>query len=187
MRIITGSAKGMVLYTLPGLAVRPTSDRVKESLFNILRDRVTESKILDLFAGTGNLGIEALSRGAAVAVFVDNHPRSIQCIRRNLVRTRLASRGVIYQRDAFRVLDYLAGAGWQFDVIFCDPPYNKGLATRALQMIGEKGLLAPEGLLVVEHSRHETLLEATGTIVKVRTAQYGETMLSIYCTQNEEE
>ena len=187
MRVITGTAKGTPLVAPRGLAVRPTSDRVKESLFNMLGEKIKGSRILDVFAGTGNLGIEALSRGAVQAVFVDNGPRSVGCVRENLARTRLAAQAAVLQRDAWQALRQLAGARRQFDIIVCAPPYNRSVATQALTAVEAMDLLAPAGLLVIEHSQHETMAEQTARLKKVRAVKYGETLLSLYCAQNEED
>lgn len=187
MRIITGIAKGISLTAPRGLAVRPTGDRVKESLFNMLGEKITGSLVLDMFAGTGNLGIEALSRGAAQAVFIDSGPRSVRCVRENLARTCLAERAIVLARDAWQALRQLAAEGRRFDIIFCDPPYNKGLAAKAPAMVGALDLLTPAGLLVVEHARHETMADETAKLQKVRDVKYGETVLSIYRSRNEED
>lgn len=187
MRIITGIAKGTPLIAPRGLAVRPTSDRVKESLFDMLGEKIKDSRVLDVFAGTGSLGIEALSRGAAQAVFVDNSPRSVHCVRENLMRARLTEQATVLQRDAWHALQQLAGASRRFDIIFCDPPYNKGLAAKALAAVDALDLLTPAGLLVVEHSQHEAMAEKTARLKKVRAVKYGETLLSVYRAQNEED
>ena len=151
MRIITGSARGCRLKTPKGAEVtRPTADRVKESLFNILGSLVTDRKVLDIFAGTGNLGLEALSRGARSAVFVDK--ATARLIEENLTLTRLQDKGVVRSGDVFAELSRQGAGKAEFSLIFCDPPYHRGLWQRALQQIDTTpGLLAENGIFVVEH------------------------------------
>ena len=150
MRIITGSARGCRLKTPKGQATRPTSDRIKESLFNILGPKVYGRKVLDIFAGTGNLGLEALSRGAASACFVDQATAAL--IRENAVHTRLQDKAAVHGCDVFAQLSRFAQGGESFDLIFCDPPYHKGLAWRALTFFDESTVLAHAGILVVAQS-----------------------------------
>ena len=135
MRIITGSARGCRLKTPQGQeTTRPTADRVKESVFNILGSMVQDRRVLDLFAGTGNLGLEALSRGAAAAVFADRTTADL--IRENARRTRLEDRVQVLSGDVFAILRRLEAQGERFSLIFCDPPYHKGLWQQALAAIG---------------------------------------------------
>ena len=178
MRIITGTAKGRQLKTPRGRDVRPTSDRVKESLFAILADRVAAATVADIFAGTGNLGLEALSRGAASTAFVDKSPASIAIIRDNAARTGLQDRAEILCLDALAAVDKFARTGRAFDLIFCDPPYNKGLAAAILGKIAAGNILRPEGTVIIEHSRHEQLPESLANLKVSRTERYGETLVS---------
>ncbi len=179
MRIITGSAKGRQLKAPRGHDVRPTSDRVKESLFAILGGRVIDAAVADLFAGTGNLGLEALSRGAASAVFVDISPASIAVIRENAARTGLGSRAEILCLDALVAVDRFVRAGRTFDLIFCDPPYNRGLAAAILRKIDAGNILRPGGTVIIEHSRHEQLPDNLTSIFASRSERYGETLVSL--------
>ena len=126
MRVIAGKAKRTKLQTLPGLDTRPTTDRIKETLFNMINPLLYDCSFLDLFAGSGAIGIEALSRGAARAVFVEKNPEAVRVIRGNLVTTRLEAKAEVYPMDVFRALGRLEGEG-PFDVIFMDPPYRKDL------------------------------------------------------------
>lgn len=179
MRIITGTAKGRQLKTPRGNDVRPTSDRVKESLFAILAGRIPDAAVADLFAGTGNLGLEALSRGAASAVFVDASPASIALIRDNAASTGLQSRAEILRIDALAAVDRFARTGRTFDLIFCDPPYNRGLAPAVAAKIAAGNILRPGGALIIEHSRHEQLPDSLVNLTVSRTERYGETTVSI--------
>lgn len=173
MRIITGTARGARLKTPRGLATRPTADRIKESLFNILGRRVQGRRVLDLFAGTGNLGLEALSRGAAEAVFVDRATAPL--IRENAVHTHLLDRARIEQADVFTALNRLRGEDAPFDLVFCDPPYGKGLWQRTLQALDHLPLLSPEALIVVEHGATENDVPELTVLACQRNQRYGRT------------
>lgn len=172
MRIITGTARGCRLKTPKGEATRPTADRIKESLFNILGRRVEEARVLDLFAGTGALGLEALSRGAASALFVDERTASL--IEENAAKTRLLEHAEVVRADALRVLARLGALGRSFDLIFCDPPYRRGLWEKALSSVDRGGLLTPDGCMIVEHGTEEAL-PALQNLRCVREEIYGRT------------
>lgn len=178
MRIITGSAKGVKLNAPRGLGTRPTTDRVKESVFNILGDIVVDAKVLDIFAGTGNLGLEALSRGAAAAVFIDNSIESINSIKANAQHTKLNEHAEIYKNDVIRALDRFVETSRSFDLIFCDPPYNQGLIHLVLEKIARSSILNPGGILVMEHSKHEKIADEYNTLQLRRVERYGETLIS---------
>lgn len=147
MRVISGSARGLKLTAPAGLDTRPTLDRVKEALFNILASELRGARVLDLFAGSGALGIEALSRGGESAVFVDSSPAAREAILKNLTNSRLRDRAEIAASDA---LDYLRRCGKSFDLIFLDPPYSGGLYEEALSLIAREMLLSPGGAVVAE-------------------------------------
>jgi len=178
MRIITGSAKGFKLKVPKGLDVRPTSDRVKESVFNILSDQVYDAVVLDLFAGTGNLGLEALSRGAKQAVFVDSSYTSMSFIKENAARTKLSESAQFIKSDVLAAIEKFASGGRVFDIIFCDPPYNHGFVEKVLRSIDKSQLLAPGGMIVIEHSKHELVPTDLVHLVTRRTERYGETLVS---------
>lgn len=186
MRIITGTAKGTRLKTPRGSQTRPTADRVKESIFNILGVTVQNAKVLDLFAGTGNLGLETLSRGARVAVFVDKSPESIQLIKENSVLTKLADRIEVIKNDSINALNRIIKDGRKFDLIFCDPPYNKGLVKLILEKIDNSQLITPDGVIVVEHSKHEQIDNEFNNLIVKRTERYGETLVSFIFSKQEE-
>ncbi len=173
MRIITGSAKGARLKTPKGQDTRPTADRIKESLFNILGQMVQGRTVLDIFAGTGNLGLEALSRGAARAVLVDKATAPL--MRENAAHTRLADRTEIMGGDAYSVLARLEAQGKRFGLIFCDPPYHRGLWEKALKFLDESQVLSPEGILVVEHGADENDLPELQRLRRVLNKGYGHT------------
>jgi 16S rRNA (guanine966-N2)-methyltransferase len=183
MRIITGTAKGTKLKTPRGLDTRPTADRVKESLFNILGPRVLDAAVLDLFAGTGNLGLEALSRGASKAIFIDHDSRSIQMIRDNIELTKLTHQAQIHKADVLRTVDRLMRESGRFHLIFCDPPYNKGFVRAVLDKLDASDILMEGGIIIMEHSRHEPVAGEWKQLQLLRTERYGETRVSFLTTK----
>ncbi len=186
MRIITGSAKGTKLKTPQGLNTRPTADRIKESLFNILGPRINGAAVLDLFAGTGNLGLEALSRGARHAIFVDHSPVSIGIIKDNAIRTGLQEKCDVFRGDVLKILLRLQRENKFFDIIFCDPPYNQGWIQQVVAFLDVNSLMNPQGILVLEHSRHDELTTELNVLQVKRMERYGETVLSFLQSRNGE-
>lgn len=180
MRIITGSAKGSRLKAPKGLMTRPTADRVKESMFNILGSAVRDARVLDLFAGTGNLGLEALSRGADKATFVDQSPESVRAIAENALRTKLREAAEIVKGDVFSCLRRLSGAGNTFDLVFCDPPYQKGLAKRTLEILDALDVLEDGAIVVVEHDRGDALAASLCHLEHRRCERYGQTAVGFF-------
>lgn len=173
MRIISGSARGVQLKSPKGNSTRPTSDRVKESLFNILRDDLTDSDVLDLFAGTGALGLESLSRGARSATFVDN--QTARLIHENSIKTKLEDRSRILRHDVLSALDYLQRHDESFDLIFCDPPYKNDLFEKIFEQIDQSDLLRIGGKLVVEHDVRDKKIPALEHLTLTREIDYGHT------------
>jgi 16S rRNA (guanine(966)-N(2))-methyltransferase RsmD len=154
MRVVSGAARGVLLFSPRDAKTRPTSDFVKESLFNIIRDDVRGANFLDLFAGSGAVGIEALSRGAASATFVDVSQKCADLVRRNLEKTRLGAGATVIKGDALLVLKKLAGP---FDIIFLDPPYfEKGFVEKTVKKICDKDILEDSGYIILEMSRAVT-------------------------------
>ena len=152
MRVIAGSAKRLQLKTLDGMDTRPTTDRIKETLFNMLSPYLYDCIFLDLFAGSGGIGIEALSRGAMEAVFVEKNPKAMACIRENLKYTRLDRKALTISSDVMTALYRLEGEK-QFDFIFMDPPYNQELEKKVLGYLADSQLLSDEGVIIVEASK----------------------------------
>lgn len=183
MKVIGGAARGRKLKVPKGLAVRPTSARVKESLFNILPHDFTGLRVLDLFAGTGNVSIEALSRGASAAVLIDESTRSAAAIRENLTRLDLYRRAQLWVAPVARSLRKLDKTGAKFDLIFLDPPYDKGLVGTTLRDIGKSSLLNPAGIVVVEHSAREEIKPSYGNLMLNDRRHYGDTCLSFFQQQ----
>lgn len=180
MRVIAGSARGRRLRCPAGRAVRPTADRVRESLFAILGRSVEGARVLDLFAGAGTLGIEALSRGAAEAVFVEGNRRVAAILRSNLEATGFLAQSRIIVSDAFSALRFLAGEGGKFQLVLADPPYGQGLARRTVEALASWTGKSTDCRLVVEHGRHEELPLWVEGLSLVRQERYGETVLSFY-------
>ena len=169
MRVIAGSARGTKLLCPQGMTVRPTHDRVKEAVFSMLTGRLTNAAVLDAFAGTGALGIEALSRGAKHAVFVDVSADSLQAVSANLKKTHLLQQAQMVKSD---YLTYLNQTTLQFDLIFLDPPYRAGFMQSALSAIHEHQLLASDGIIYCE-SEDDVPAEAVNQFQIVRNKKYG--------------
>ena len=185
MRIIGGRLKGRRLARVKG-QIRPTADRVREAIFNILGPDVNDTQVLDLFAGTGALGIEALSRGARNAVFVENHPSALQVLQRNLAQCGLTEVCRVLPLPASKALTRLAASGERFSLIFLDPPYGYGIPDTLLPVLAQKNLLAPNGRIIVEHSRLEDLAAAYQNLVRHDQRRYGATLVSFYTFSNHE-
>lgn len=177
MRVITGQARGRRLETLPGEATRPTADRVKEALFSMLQFELEGRQVLDLFAGSGQLGIEALSRGAAGCVFVDSSPEAADIIKKNLQATRLFQSAHVLCRDA---VNFCTHSRDSFDIVLMDPPYAmvESVLPHLLPLVS--ALTRPGGTLVCESGADTSLPEAAGEAALWRTCAYGKTRLWIY-------
>lgn len=176
MRVVAGQAKGIKLKAPPGLKVRPTADRVKEALFSILGGRVSGAAVVDLYAGSGALGIEALSRGAAVCVFVEKNSRHMAVVKVNLEKTGLADRGRLLRCDARQAPALLQREQFRADLIFLDPPYGSGEIPAVLEEIASRGILGGDGLIVVEHAARAQ--SWSGLFPGSRRKRYGDTALT---------
>lgn len=151
MRVIAGSAKRIQLKTIDGLDTRPTTDRIKETLFNMISEYLADSAFLDLFSGSGGIGIEALSRGAASAVFVEQSRKAMACIKENLKVTKLAERAETFEMDVISALNRMEHQK-KFDYVFMDPPYNQLLEKQVLEYLSDSDLLSDDALIIVEAS-----------------------------------
>ncbi|WP_134213115.1 16S rRNA (guanine(966)-N(2))-methyltransferase RsmD [Pelotomaculum propionicicum] len=180
LRVISGSAKKRRLKSPRGMAVRPTSDRVKEALFNITGSRIPGCFFLDLFAGTGSIGIEALSRGASSVVFIENNSRNIQVIRENLKSTGFTEKARLICQALPPALNALGREGLKFDLIFLDPPYLKDFETSTLAAVAANSLLKTEGRVIVESSKKCVLPGRVANLEMSRQEKYGDTLLSFY-------
>ena len=179
MRIITGKARGLKLVTPKDYNVRPTADRIKESLFNILSGKMRAAKVLDAFAGTGNLGLEAWSRGAEQVVFVDENSTSLKLVETNIAKARAEKETKIIKGNILNVMDTLSKKGQEFDIIFSDPPYNKGLNEKIYKKLLTNKLLKAGGILVLEHSAAENPELYIGEKEQIRRQKYGDTVISL--------
>ncbi len=180
MRVIGGNAKGRTIKVPKGRSLRPTAARVKESLFNILPRDLSGLRVLDLFAGTGNVTIEALSRGAHRAVLVDASPQSGRAIRENLRRLGLLDRAQVLIMPAERALRQLATKAEAFDLIFVDPPYGQSLIDRTLKIVAQGSILNDAGVLVAEHGQRDEVAERFGELVMRDRRRYGDSILSFF-------
>ena len=177
MRVITGKARGVQLKTPEGMLTRPTADRVKEALFSIINFDIPGAKVLDLFGGTGQLGIEALSRGAEAAVFVDQREDACKIIRENLRRTKLEGQGRVVRSD---YLDYLRRCREKFNIILLDPPYAEVFLENALKSITEIDILQSGGIIVAERPSGKELPYEFEGFTRSKDYKYGNTVLTLY-------
>ena len=177
MRVITGKARGVQLKTPEGLTTRPTSDRVKEALFSIIQFEIPGARVLDLFGGTGQLGIEALSRGAKSATFVDAGEPACRLIRENLRRTKLEADGKVVRSD---YMDYLKRCREEYDIIFLDPPYAEVFLENSLKQIAEIDILRSGGIIVAERPVGKELPWEFEGFTRSKDYKYGNTLLTLY-------
>lgn len=176
MRIISGCRRGHKLFEFEGQDVRPTTDRVKESMFNVIQSYVPGARVLDMFAGSGALSFEALSRGAQHAVLLDKDSRSIALINKNIDALGFGDLCTVINRSCF---DYIKGTGERFDIVFLDPPYNKGFIEPALDAVIENGVLSEDGIVVLE-SDNTDFRAVTDGLEIFRQKKYGRTYVTVY-------
>ena len=177
MRVITGKARGITLKTPDGLQTRPTTDRVKEALFSVIQFDIPGANVLDLFGGTGQLGIEALSRGAKQAVFIDESDKACRLIRENLKRTKLEQQGSVLRSD---YMAYLARCNEKFNLIFLDPPYAEVFLENALKRITEIDILQSGGIIVTERPLGKELFFEFQGYTRSKDYKYGNTLVTLY-------
>ena len=187
LRVISGKARGLKLDTPKNQDVRPTTDRVKESLFNMINSYIMDSNILDLFAGTGSLGIECLSRGAKNCVFVDKSKDSINIVRSNVKKARVENESTILNVDFKDAVKRLSTQNQKFDVIFMDPPYYENMFIECLKSIDKFNLLDEDGIIVVEHDTKDLFEDSIGRLNKSREKKYGNTTLTFYKMEEQDE
>ena len=177
MRVITGTARGVSLKAPKGTDTRPTMDQVKEGIFSAIQFEVEGRRALDLFAGSGQLGIEALSRGARAAVFVDARREACQAVRENLEKTHLVQSACVVQAD---YLSYLAGCRERFDLVFLDPPYAEVFLENALKRISEIDILSDSGIIICERPVEKALTADYAGLTHYRDYRYGKTAVTIF-------
>lgn len=180
MRVVAGERKGMPLKAVTGTTTRPTTDKVKESIFNIIGPFFDGGTALDLFAGSGGLGIEALSRGAEKAIFVEKDPRAFQILKENIKKCRYDEITELFKTDASRAVKGLIKREIEIDYLFMDPPYRKTEYYDLVSTLAECGKLSKNAIIVCEHAKEYSLPEAYGPYTLTRQETYGETIISIY-------
>ena len=180
MRVIAGSQKGRRLMASRGDGLRPTSDRVKEALFSILGSRTDGARVLDLYAGTGAIGIEALSRGAQVATFVEPDAASLKALRANLDRCNLAPQALVHACTVESFLRRQQSSESTYDIIFADPPYHDGSAPALLPSLDQAGIMTTDSIVILEHFSKVTVPSEVGRLVRLRQYRYGDTTLSVF-------
>lgn len=187
MKIGSGEMQGRRLHAPRGARTRPTSGRLKKSLFDVLSSRLPGTRVLDLYAGSGSLGLEALSRGAESAVFVERGRPACEAIRKNIRELGVGGRAEILSKDVWSALSKLVHREEHFDLVFADPPYRSGESDRLLRYLGEKDLLHPGGLVVLEHHHKRELRDRYGSLVRLRMLKAGESTLTLYEREGEGE
>ena len=176
MRIISGARRGHKLLDFEGMDIRPTTDRVKESMFNLIQENISEARVLDVFSGSGALTFEALSRGAESAVCIDKDKRSVDIIRKNAQTLNYEDKCEILNTDS---IEYLNRCNGEFDIIFLDPPYNKGFIEPVLSIIAEKGIISDEGIIVLESDDTDFCSDIDG-LERIKQRKYGRTYVTVY-------
>ena len=167
MRIISGKARGTKINTIDEVTTRPTLDRVRESLFNIIQNYVSNTYVLDIFAGSGALGIEALSRGAKQAVFCDINKDAVKIINENLMKTRLKENAIVYNMNYKKMIEKLSKNDFKFDIVFVDPPYKENLAVNSVKLIIQNNLLNENGIIIIEADEKERDLKELQELNKI--------------------
>ncbi|MBI4588566.1 MAG: 16S rRNA (guanine(966)-N(2))-methyltransferase RsmD [Candidatus Rokubacteria bacterium] len=180
MRVIAGHWKGMRLSTPAGRTIRPTADQVRAALMDTLSPWLPGARFLDLFAGAGGVGIEALSRGAAGAIFVEIDPIALAPLRENLRHLGARDRGRVMRREVSEAIEAFKGEGERFKLIFLDPPYGSALAAETLKRLADGALLEPDGVVIAQHLTKEPLPERFGSLVRWKTRRFGETTLTFF-------
>ena len=180
LRIIAGKLRGKKIHSVPGLLTRPTSDRVREAIFNILGGSVVAARVLDLFSGTGALGIEAFSRGAQAVVFVDHHPDPLAVLRKNIEACRLGDQALILRQDLQKPFGWPQLTGKTFDLVLMDPPYDQGFIKPTLERLHHSGLLEKGAVIVAEHSSLEPVSESIFPFELRDQRRYGKPLVSFF-------
>jgi len=186
MRVIAGSARGIRLKMVPGNHVRPTSDRVKETLFQVIGPFFDGGWALDLFAGTGSLGIEAMSRGCDRVVFVDRSRASVNTVKDNLRKTGFFERSEVYREDARSALRILARRGVRFRLVFLDPPYRENLLDPVLRQLAAGSLLQEDGIVVAEHDSRLSPPDRIATLRAYRRMTFGDAAITLFAPDGDE-
>lgn len=180
MRIISGKARGRKILSPETMETRPTLDRIKEAIFNIIQGYIPDAVAIDIFAGTGSLGLEAASRGAKECYLVDKSPVTFPILKKNIENLQFEDTCTALNMDAYMALKSLAAKGKVFDLIFIDPPYLKNLIPEAMQIVDDKNMLHEDGIIVTKIDATEEIFEGTENIELFRTKKYGNTIVNLY-------
>ncbi|MFH1310686.1 MAG: 16S rRNA (guanine(966)-N(2))-methyltransferase RsmD [Candidatus Omnitrophota bacterium] len=180
MRIIGGEHKGRKIKQPKLCTVRPTKDRVREAVFSIIAAKLPNSKVLDLFAGSGAYGLEALSRGSKSAVFIEKNKKTVEVLRENIQMLKLEGDATVLPLDIKEGLELLSRNQQIFDIIICDPPYNRGLVKKTLIMISHYDILSHSGLMIMEHHRDEGIPQSEGNVFVCKQKSYGNILISVF-------
>lgn len=180
MRIITGTAKGRILLSPLGNETRPTLDRIKQSMFNIIQFDIPGKRALDVFAGTGSLGLEAVSRGASYCVLIDKSPNTFPLLKKNVENLGFSDKCKIYNEDSYEVLKKLGSSGEKFDIIFIDPPYMKDMIPPSIELIEKNNLITPGGTILTKIDSQEVIYEGSELHPLSSKRVYGNTTVCIY-------
>ncbi|CEG22377.1 Ribosomal RNA small subunit methyltransferase D [Planococcus massiliensis] len=186
MRVVAGTAKGLPLKAVPGTSTRPTTDKVKESVFNMIGPFFDGGIAVDLFAGSGGLGIEALSRGIDRVIFTDKDRKAIETIRANLAKTKLQERAEVYKVEAERAIKAMKKNGIQARLLFLDPPYHMEASYELMDKAAEIGIMTEDSIVVCEHAKEVALGAETKYFERFKHEPYGSTIISIYRFKGEE-
>ncbi len=184
MRIIAGQAKGRKIKSLEGRKVRPTSDRVKEAVFSMLGFAVSGGRVLDLFAGTGNLGLEALSRGASMVTFIDNNTDACNVIKHNVKLLGFEEQAEVYLTDAFKAVKKFGSMDKKYDIIFIDPPYGDNIYNKIVSDLVREDIIDENGMVILEHSSHYHPEENFKGMAMLKRKKYGNTSVTIYIKED---
>ena len=180
MRITSGTLKNRKIKSREGKETRPTLERIKEAIFSIIGDKITDARFLDLYSGTGNMAIEALSRGAERAVMIEQDKEALRIIIENVNDLKLDGKCRAYKNDVFRAVEILGRKNEKFDVIFLDPPYKENITEKTLEKISESEILAEDGIIISEHSVYEKSKDAVGNLVKYDERDYNKKIVTFY-------
>lgn len=180
MRITSGILKNKKIKSREGRETRPTLERIKEAIFSIIGDKVVDSRFLDLYSGTGNMGIEALSRNAKRTIFIENNQEALRIIIENINDCKLENKSRAYKNDVLRAIEILSRKNEKFDIIFMDPPYKENLTEKTLMHISDFSLLDDDGIVISEHSIYEKISDVVGKLVKYDERDYNKKIISFY-------
>lgn len=180
MRITSGILKNKKIKSREGRETRPTLERIKEAIFSIIGDKVVDSRFLDLYSGTGNMGIEALSRNAKRTIFIENNQEALRIIIENINDCKLENKSRAYKNDVLRAIEILSRKNEKFDIIFMDPPYKENLTEKTLMHISDFSLLDDDGIVISEHSIYEKIPDIVGKLVKYDERDYNKKIISFY-------